>query len=154
MADMGPHYLRLLQVLLGPVRRVRLDAARRPIEAMEGESEFELSLELRDAETAVLEVSWARDWDRSIPTLFIEGSHGSMSYVMDAPSIVWRRDGRSETLPVETADPLGRRALARHFLEVVRGESEPAVGVAEGLWDMRVVEAAYRSLESGIWEEP
>ncbi|MEK7742970.1 MAG: hypothetical protein AAB578_01160, partial [Elusimicrobiota bacterium] len=138
----------------GPVRRARLDAARRPIAEMEGESEFELSLELRDAGAAVLEVSWARDWDRSIPTLFIEGSQGSMSFVMDAPGIVWNKDGRSEVLPVETADPLGRRALARHFLEVLRGEAEPAVGAPEGLRDLKVVEAAYRSLEKGGWEEP
>ncbi len=154
LADMGPHYLRLLETLLGPVRRVRLDAARRPIAEMEGESEFELSLEMRDAATAALEVSWARDWDRSIPTLRIEGTEGSLAYILDAPGILWSGNGRSETLPVETADPLGRRALVRHFLAVVRGEAEPAVGAAEGLRDLRVVEAAYRSLEKGGWEEP
>ena len=150
LMDVGPHYLRLLQTLLGPVRRAKLRGRRRVIEAMEGESEFTLELDFGDGLEGVFEASWGRDWDRSIPNLRIEGEEGSLAYLMDRPYLEWERE-TIRRIPVGAADPLGREALLRHFLEV-SGGAAAAVGADKGLEDLRVIEAAYRSAGSGEWE--
>ncbi|HHX42073.1 MAG TPA: hypothetical protein GX715_19120, partial [Armatimonadetes bacterium] len=36
-----------------------------------------------------------------------------------------------------------------HFLRCVRGEEEPEIGAEEGLADVRVLQAAYASMNSG-----
>ncbi|MBI5242531.1 MAG: Gfo/Idh/MocA family oxidoreductase [Elusimicrobia bacterium] len=150
LIDIGPHYLRLLQTLLGPIRRAKLRDSRRAIGGMEGESEFSLELDFGDGLSGVFEASWDRDWDRSLPNLLVEGEEGSLAYVADRPYLEWERE-TIRRVPFGAGDPLGREALVRHFLEVVGGAA-PAVGADKGLEDLRVIEAAYRSAESGDWE--
>jgi len=151
LMDVGPHHLRLLQTLLGPVRRVRMVSARRGIDSMEGESDFNLALDFGDGLEGGIEASWTIDWDKSVPNLRIEGDSGSLSYVMDRPYLEWERE-TVQRVPFDASDPLGRAALARHFLEVARG-APAAVGADKGLEDLRVIEAAYRSARTGAWEK-
>lgn len=151
LMDVGPHHLRLLQTLLGPVRRVRWVSSERGIEAMEGESSFTLALDFGEGLEGALEASWTADWDRSVPNLLIEGEAGSLSYVMDRPYLEWEKE-TLRRVPFDASDPLGRSALVRHFLEVARG-APPAVDAEKGLEDLRVIEAAYRSARTGAWEK-
>lgn len=150
LMDIGPHYLRLLQTLLGPIRRAKLRESRKAIDGMEGESEFSLELDFGEGLAGVFEASWDKDWDRSLPTLLIEGEEGSLAYVADRPYLEWERE-TIRRVPFSNGDPLGREALARHFVDVAGGAA-PAVGADKGLEDLRVIEAAYRSAETGNWE--
>ncbi|MFA6029058.1 MAG: Gfo/Idh/MocA family oxidoreductase [Elusimicrobiota bacterium] len=150
LADVGPHYLRLLQILLGPLRRVRLLEARRPIAAMEGESEFRLALDFGEGVEGTFEASWDRDWDRSVPNVLVEGDGGALAYTCDRAYIELRGD-TLRRVPIDASDPMGKETLLRHFLEVVGGAA-PAVDAVKALQDLRAVDAAYRSAASGRWE--
>lgn len=52
------------------------------------------------------------------------------------------------------SDLMGHRATLRHFIECVRDRRPPEMSLAVARRDMSVVEAAYRSLESGGFQQP
>ncbi|MGB1235266.1 MAG: Gfo/Idh/MocA family protein, partial [Planktomarina sp.] len=74
----------------------------------------------------------------------IGGSEGSLS-VPDMQ--LWRHDGNNSwwnpisatSMPREASDPLINQI--KHFADVIRGDSEPAVSGAEGLRTLQVIEA-------------
>jgi UDP-N-acetylglucosamine 3-dehydrogenase len=49
-------------------------------------------------------------------------------------------------------DLMGRRAMLQHFVDCVRNGQPPAVSLAVARRDLSIVQAAYRSLESGTFQ--
>ena len=50
-------------------------------------------------------------------------------------------------------DLMGYRGMLRHFVDCVREGTEPRMSLALARRDMEIIDAAYRSLESGKFEE-
>ena len=59
----------------------------------------------------------------------------------------WFKPVKSETLPLERADPLARQIL--HFGKVIRGEEAPLVTGRDGLQNLRVVDAIAQAAKTG-----
>jgi len=63
----------------------------------------------------------------------------------------WFKPFKSETFPLERADPLARQVL--HFGRVIRGEESPLVSGRDGLQNLRVVEAIAHAAKTGTLVE-
>ncbi|HTP48765.1 MAG TPA: Gfo/Idh/MocA family oxidoreductase [Casimicrobiaceae bacterium] len=59
----------------------------------------------------------------------------------------WWQPFRTETAPIDRADPLERQLA--HFCAVIRGEAEPRVTVRDGLANLRVTEAIAEATRTG-----
>ena len=59
----------------------------------------------------------------------------------------WYKPFKSETIPVEHADPLARQI--EHFGKVIRGEEVPLVTGRDGLQNLRVVDAISEAAKTG-----
>jgi len=152
LVDMGVHYIRLLQTLFGPAMAVRTTRRAKPMRRMEGESEIETVLRFAGGLEARVDICWqAREGERML-FLRVDGEKGSLVLPFFEPRVILERAGSKKTLPVPSGDLRGGRALARAFVSVLRGGPSP-VGCAEGVDDLRVVGAAYRSAETdGVWK--
>jgi len=59
----------------------------------------------------------------------------------------WYKPFKSETFPLERADPLARQIV--HFGKVIRGEETPLVTGRDGLQNLRVVDAIAQAAKTG-----
>ena len=57
--------------------------------------------------------------------------------------------GESRETPLKTPKTTGHAAMARHFRECILGKAQPTVGPAEGAVLMQVIDAMYKSAETG-----
>jgi hypothetical protein len=54
--------------------------------------------------------------------------------------------------PPKLDDPENPHNQHRAFAEAIRSDLQPTVEAIEGLWDMQVADAVYRSAQSNRWE--
>jgi len=59
----------------------------------------------------------------------------------------WYKPFKTETIPLERADPLARQI--EHFAAVIRGEAKPLVSGRDGLQNLRVTDAIVEAAKSG-----
>ena len=55
----------------------------------------------------------------------------------------------SKEIPLKLPNKAGHGAMIRHFRECVLGKSGPTLGASQGVTLMRMLEAMYKSAESG-----
>lgn len=88
----------------------------------------------------------------------VAGTRGSLSiptmrltrYAKDrSPS--WWAPFERESLGIEGDDPIARQL--EHFVQLIRGEVQPLVSLADGIANLRVVEAVVRAAETGTLVE-
>jgi predicted dehydrogenase len=70
----------------------------------------------------------------------------------DVPGIELRRDGETERINVEPADPYGLEL--ENLSDAIRGEGEPLLGREDAVAQARTIAALRRSAESGAPVEP
>ncbi len=154
LIDMGVHYLRFLQTFFGKARRLRTVLFERRRPEMEGESEIEIELRFPRGVFGRLALSWTRSLSEEEYNIRIEGERGALYLPQYWPGIKIVRGPRPEIHRVSWDDPRGNLAVARAFLRMLRG-ARPAVTAEDGLADVALVEAAYRSAaEGGTWRSP
>ncbi|MDO9402560.1 MAG: Gfo/Idh/MocA family oxidoreductase [Polaromonas sp.] len=86
---------------------------------------------------------------------FVAGTEGSLAvptlrtwhYAPDAGEPGWWTPFVEQTLPLETVDPL--EAQLDHFCDLMAGQAEPIITVADALQTLRTVEAVRRSIATG-----
>jgi predicted dehydrogenase len=155
LADMGVHSIDTLRYLLGEARPLKVFATTgtflRPIEL---DDTANLILEFEGGVTAFVESGWYH--------LYADGLegysqiYGTKGYARALPSELHTQVGGvwSVTRPQMPARkqqcdmPMYHRQM-EYFLDCVETGQEPMPGGREGLWALRVLEAAYRSAESG-----
>jgi len=82
----------------------------------------------------------------------IYGTLGSMEVYTPSGAIVYRGvEGKSDCKETVLKGPrvTGHAALMRHFRECITGKASPIVGAAEGIALMQMVDAIYKSSETG-----
>ncbi|HRK32514.1 MAG TPA: Gfo/Idh/MocA family oxidoreductase, partial [Tepidisphaeraceae bacterium] len=72
-------------------------------------------------------------------------------YTPNGPVIYRQFDAKGQSKPTQLKPPrlAGHAALMRHFRECILGKSNPAIGASEGVTLMEMIEAIYKSAESG-----
>lgn len=80
------------------------------------------------------------------------GTQGCVDVYTPAGAVIHRQfDARGQSKPTELKPPrlTGHAALMRHFRECILGKTKPLIGPAEGVTLMEIVEALYKSAETG-----
>jgi predicted dehydrogenase len=169
LLDQGPHYFHLLRLLAGAVAGELTHVAA-------------LGTTVRDdwqpgaEDTAVVVVRFASGllgealfcWATRTPDLgawaHAYGTGGSLDIFSREAGLLWHRPaagsgagrGAGPTAPqvVLPARPIDEalEACLSDFLRAARGEQTPAMSGEEGLRDLAVVDAAYRSIRTGRLE--
>lgn len=163
---LGVHYIHFLRWLLGlRITRVLAQTANLHCGRIEGEDICQFQGELSNGGFVQLSVAWNSQGEH----LALYGTEGSLVYLDNELLRVhgaraWRtsafnyeKPGAWQTFPgvvpprLDAAD--NPHNQHRAFAEAIRAGAEPAVEAIEGLWDMQVADAVYRSATSGRWEE-
>lgn len=159
LLDQGPHYFHALRLLAGPVAGEITHVAA-------------LATTVRDdwlpgaEDTATVIVRYASGligealycWATRTPALgawvYAYGTEGSLEAVSREAGLVWHRPGHpggEVVLPAQRGSEDQVACLA-DFLQAVRRGGGASMPGEEGLRDLAVVDAAYRSIESGRLE--
>ena len=177
LLDVGVHYVDMLRSLFGEPGMVWAVQPPQLAAEMEGEDSVLVSLTFGGGLIASLTISWSAHRSRDIPNIEVIGERGSLGLWFSKPYLVhstplpashwasrarrslpWRisrRIGRylprslEKRLPVEPGDLIGSRAIIEDFVNSICSGAVPAVSGVEGLRDLRIVKAAYQSLETG-----
>lgn len=163
---LGVHYIHFLRWLLGlRITRVLAQTANLHCGRIEGEDICQFQGELSNGGFVQLSVAWNSQGEH----LALYGTEGSLVYVDNELVRVhgakpWRtsyfnyeKPGAWQTfagiVPPKLDDPANPHNQHRAFAEAIRAGTTPAVEAIEGLWDMQVADAVYRSVTSKQWEE-
>lgn len=160
LIDGGVHVIHGLRRLAGEVAAVfAVEPARKTCE-LDGEEAMQLVMVLESGATATLNYSWAPHGDPPVPDYLVLGTRGSLAVNLrgKANELHPLADKAGEApkpkkLPtqgrfgnVDLLDRLGHIATLRAWLEAITGVRPAQPDLIEGLRDLAVVEAAYRSL--------
>ena len=116
------------------------------------EDNCRLLCRIHDGTVASIDLSWS--FDKGTPWYIrIYGSEGSLRIGWQGSE--FRQRDRTEWVPFgEGYDKFHAfdQQLA-NFVATIRDEAEPLIGPEAAIESVRVVQAAYRSMESGSWEK-
>jgi predicted dehydrogenase len=158
--QLAVHYLRLFRLICGePIVSVRGYLANLQCLSLEGEDTASALLEFASGACATLNLSWCSTGE----DLSLSGTEGTATYLDNRDLTIqmqrdWHGDrilyagGNRATYHFEAVDlgnalsPLNQHAL---FLQAVRWGGEIAVPLRDGVEDMAVVSAFYKSVRSG-----
>ena len=154
LLDQGCHYTNILRMMGGPITHVMATAARTR-EDWHGEDSASLSLRFASGVIGESFYCWATRTPRIGAEVYVYGERGSLEVASWAPALTLFRpdlpDGRQ--VVIEEADYMDAFArIIEDFALAARGERQPTMPGSEGLEDLKVVMAAYRSLASGRQE--
>lgn len=162
---LGVHYIHFLRWLLGlRITRVLAQTANLHCERIEGEDICQFQGELDNGGLVQLSVAWNSQGEH----LAIYGTEGSLVYLDNELLRVhgvkswatshfnYGKPGAWQTfpgvVPPKLDDPVNPHNQHRAFAGAIRAGNPPVVDAFEGLWDMQVTDAVYRSAASGQWE--
>ena len=154
-ADMGVHSLATLRVVLGAARPIKVFAhVATHFEGSELDDTATLLLEFEGGIVALIEAGWyhlyadglegytqvygVKGYARALPSEFHTHIEGVWSVIR--PHMPQRKD---------QVDMPMYQAQMDYFLDCILNDQEPLPGGSDGLWTMRMLEAAYRSAETG-----
>ena len=154
LTDLGIHSFDTLRFVLGEARPTKVLARTGTyFKTIELEDTATVMLEFEGGITALVEAGWYNlyaDQKQGYTQVF-----GSKGYARAVPSEL-RKYVEGEwsvvrpKMPVrEQQEPVATfRAQMDHFLDCILHDKQPIPGGNEGLWAMRILEAAYRSAET------
>lgn len=162
---LGVHYLHFLRWLTGlRLTRVVAQTANLHCTRIEGEDLCQVQGELDNGGFVQLSVAWNSQGEH----LALYGTGGSLVYLDNTHLRIhatrpWRtsafhyeQTGKwqdfPDIVPPKLDDPANPHNQHRAFAEALRTGQPPAVTVLDGLWDMQVTDAVYRSAATGQWE--
>lgn len=157
LVDMGVHAIDTARYILGDIRPKRVFAR---VETCFGDYDVDdaatLMIVWENGVTSVVESGW---WFPHIEgpeaATRILGTQGHASLFPTRVKLLAQRGGKAEMITpemphrLEHCDPVMYRRQMDHFLACIRSRETPVPGTREGLEVLRIVDAAYRSMESG-----
>jgi predicted dehydrogenase len=104
--------------------------------------------------TLEMTVSWALNQSPAQNGVVcrVHGDEGAVEVYTSRGAVMHRgfgHKGESKETPLKLPKMTGHAAMMRHFRECVLGKAGPTLGPAQGVTLMRMLEAMYRSAESG-----
>jgi predicted dehydrogenase len=162
---LGVHYIHFLRWMCGlRIRRVLAQTANLHCPRAEGEDICQFQGELDNGGMVQLSVAWNSQGEH----FALYGTEGSLLYLdnellrvhgsrpLRISQFDYNTPGKWRTfpniIPPRLDDPANPHNQHRAFCQAVRNGEKPAVDAIEGLWDMQVTDAVYRSAASGNWE--
>lgn len=151
LLDQGCHYVNILRGLAGEVTHVSAYAT---TVRDDWRAEDTAVLILRFASGLLGEqlYCWGTRTPEVGPEAYAYGENGHLEINSRAPHLVLYRsdlpDGRQVIDDAQNDQPVFTATIG-DFVRAALGEKEPVMPGSEGLADLRVVDAAYRSIESG-----
>lgn len=148
LIDNGTHSVDIARYLLGPVTRVTANAPS-SLQKLAVEDTVVMNFEAGEV-AGTVQLSWSLD-NVDDPFVKIQGTEGVMH-------VGWKQSRyrlyrSQEWIPF--GEPYNKLVAIgnqnRHFVECISGQSASLINEADGLESVRVVQAAYRALESGSW---
>ena len=155
LTDMGIHSFDTLRFLLGNARPIRVFAtAGTYFKDIEVEDTATVMLEFEGGVTALIEAGWYNlhaDEQQGYTQVFGDKGYATAvppelrTYVEGEWSVI-----RPRIPPRQQQEDLPAfQAQIDHFIDCIVNDREPLPGGEDGLWAVRMLEAAYRSAESG-----
>jgi predicted dehydrogenase len=80
------------------------------------------------------------------------GDKGALDVYTPGGAVLYRNfssKGDAKAAPLKPPRVVGHTSLMRHFRDCISGKSQPLIGAGEGLSLMQMIDAMYRSAESG-----
>lgn len=160
LIDGGVHAIHALRLLAGEVSSVCAASPAVKWNTMEGEESVQMMMRMVSGVTATMNYSWSNHGDPSLPDVLLMGTDGSLAvHMREKANVLYKCCQKPRPLPTEgrwgKADlfrRLGHPQTDAAFLECANEGRAPSMTLAEGLRDVAVVEAAYRSTASGAVE--
>jgi predicted dehydrogenase len=161
MADLGLHMLDLAWHLLGrptPTTVFAITHRRFADEGGPGVNDVEDAgfalVKFDGGQSLELGVSWAMNQApaQNGTTCRVYGSTGAAEVYTPAGPVLYRSAGKAQEMkgtPMKLPKVHGHAAMLRQFREAVQGRAKPAIDGEQGVVLMQMVEALYRSAESG-----
>jgi predicted dehydrogenase len=151
LIDNGTHSVDIARYLLGPIVKVQAEAGRR-MQGLEVEDTCRLFLRTAGGAMGAVDLSWSIHKERD-SYIDVFGPEGVLS-------IGWRgsKYRQSEKLNWVTFGAGYDKMAAfgsqlRNFARSIRGKEAPLITAEDSLESVRVIEAAYRSMEVDKWIE-
>jgi predicted dehydrogenase len=157
LVGFGTHHVDVLRWLFGEVREVACFTSRAVVEAADVEDTAALALRFAGGVTGVVHFTWARSVNVFFEQFRVFGGLGEI-LVRDCEAISMAsepRFGDREFHELDLAEEAGDlpehqfMAELAHFVECVQTGARPLTDAESGRAAMAVIEAAYRSAESG-----
>jgi predicted dehydrogenase len=148
LIDGGIHYLHLLRDWAGPVEQVVAMTPPNTYSDIEGEDTVFLLLRFRSGAVGALMNSVAAPALRRSQWAWLTGTGGSLG-VDHRGRALWLRGSRGSRVRAFVRDRRGLVAQLAEFVAAVREGRPPALSPESARADLALVQAAYRSLETG-----
>lgn len=159
MIDLGVHLLDLAWWLAGqPKAQSVVAAAHRKLGAADAGYDVEDSafalVRFVGGRTLELSAAWALNQppQQQGTQCRLFGTLGCVDVYTPQGAVIHRQfDAKGQSKPTALKPPrlVGHAALMRHFRECIMGKAKPLMGPAEGVAVMEIVEAVYKSAETG-----
>ena len=146
--DGGIHKVAALRTLAGDPHTVSAVASKKVFPEMEGEEAISLWATFPGGVVGTINYSWAAVGEPGTHAFLAIGSEGCIQFDFYGSSLQILRHGREDTITVD-GDHDGLGAQLDAFLDLVVTGKRVAASPEEGIGDLRVVLAAYASMESG-----
>ena len=148
LIDGGIHLVDLMVYLAG--RPLEISAVRMPhaMEGMEGEDGTAVAARLSGGGLAFINYSWAATQRIPMAWVSLSGSRGTISFRLGGQDIALETTYSRQQWRFPE-DRLGIGAMVREFHDAIAGERAPVMSGEDGLHDLELVLAAYRSAELG-----
>lgn len=149
----GIHWVNLMRSIGGEVKAVVAAKPQVPIKQVAPyEDSLELLFKFADGSVGRLLHSWNLvNRIGGLSMSRVHGSNGNLFFESNGLFAIVAGIRKRFRIP-GLIDIMGYRSMLGHFLECVRDNRNPSMSLALARRDMQVVEAAYRSLESGRFE--
>jgi predicted dehydrogenase len=162
LLDLGIHMLDVGWHLMGEPKPVSVyaiahqkfkDIAPNPQTSAVEDSAFAL-VKFDGGKSMELAVSWAINQPpaQNGTTCRVHGSTGAIEVYTPAGPILYRsfdNKGEAKQTPLKLPKVTGHTAMLRQFRECILGKAAPSVGPEKGQLLMQIIEAMYRSVETG-----
>jgi predicted dehydrogenase len=162
LLDLGTHMLDIAWHLLGQPNPVSVYAVTR--RQFREQAPIELPFNVEDSAFAIVKfdhgkslelgVSWAINQapSQNGTTCRVYGTTGGVEVYTPAGPLLYRQfnpKGEAQETPLKQPKVTGHAAMFRQFREAILGKSPVAMGPEQGIVLMQMIEALYRSAESG-----
>lgn len=154
LIDGGIHNIRALRMLAGDVQSVCAMTSENNSN-LEGEGSIQLLMQFKSRITATLNYSWAQHGQPDTPEFLILGASESLALHLRKKTSSYYEDNQEKVIKhlgrfanVDLHYELGHHNCGAEFYSWMNEESRSAKWFVEGVKDLLVVEAAYRSLQN------
>ncbi len=162
LIDIGVHVLDLAWYMLGQPKPISAFGVthQRFKDTVAGEVKFDVDdaafalLRFEGGRSLELGTSWAMNQPPQQQGMFcrLNGDKGAVDVYTPNGAMIYRSfdaKGESKPTPLKPPKTVLHPALMRHFRECIVGKAQPIIGPAEGSQLMAMIDAIYKSSESG-----